>query len=143
MMKWSIIAVVTLLMAFSSHSTLEAKPAPGRVYVTRVTAANFRSIVNCEGKNLRKLSRIYGNICAVEQGTIRLYSRVYIPEINQTYTVIDYIPRSSTRKHERRAARRGIDLELCIDRYKDVPKRELKHYDLGITEVKAEVKAIK
>jgi len=105
------------------------------ILLCRVTAANFRSTKTCEGKNLRKLAKQYGLVCAVEQNTLPLYTPIYIPEVNHTYTIVDYIPKRSTNKHNRRADKKGIDIDTCIDRYVDVPTRELKHYDLGYTEI--------
>lgn len=129
--------ILSLLCLFIMGSMLEASVTKSKTYTARITAANYRSRINCQGKNLRKLAARYGNICAVEQGTIPLYSKVYIPAINKTYTAVDYMPRKSTNKHRRRANKRGITIELCLDRYKDVPTKKLKHYDLDITEVRA------
>ena len=130
--------VVVRLFILSLLCLFIMAPVPkSKTYTARITAANYRSRINCQGKNLRKLAARYGNICAVEQGTIPLYSKVYIPAVNKTYTAVDYMPRESTNKHRRRANKRGITIELCLDRYKDVPTKKLKHYDLDITKVRA------
>lgn len=103
------------------------------VYITRVTAANFRSRINCEGKSLWKLAKAYGNICAVEQKTLLLYTPVYIAGVR--YMIVDVMHKPSVKKHYRRASKRGISLDLCLDLYLPVPTRQLHKYDLGITEI--------
>ena len=104
--------------------------------IARITSANFRSKINCKGKSLHKLQKKYGNICAGEQGTLALYTKIYIPKIKKTYTIIDFMPKSSTNKHKKRALKKGIALDLCIDRYLDIPTKQLRKYDLDITNIK-------